>query len=169
MAIVVTSEACDCADTSQRRSGRIEPLKRTQLIEYADVAQLAEQLICNQQVNGSSPFIGFRSEMTANAKSICKQKKAVRKLRFLTVICFANVAHIINELSLVQAQFEKEYGFAKAHFENYVFSVSFATQMLIKSCNNSRLSKLSSNYCIICLTLSFLVWADSRVAKGDRL
>ena len=28
-------------------------------ISYADVAQLAEQLICNQQVNGSSPFIGF--------------------------------------------------------------------------------------------------------------
>ena len=27
--------------------------------KYADVAQLAEQLICNQQVNGSSPFIGF--------------------------------------------------------------------------------------------------------------
>ena len=25
---------------------------------YADVAQLAEQLICNQQVNGSSPLIG---------------------------------------------------------------------------------------------------------------
>ena len=25
---------------------------------FADVAQLAEQLICNQQVNGSSPFIG---------------------------------------------------------------------------------------------------------------
>ena len=23
------------------------------------MAQLAEQLICNQQVNGSSPFIGF--------------------------------------------------------------------------------------------------------------
>ena len=28
-------------------------------IEYADVAQLAEQLICNQQVIGSSPIIGF--------------------------------------------------------------------------------------------------------------
>ena len=27
--------------------------------EYADVAQLAEQLICNQQVIGSSPIIGF--------------------------------------------------------------------------------------------------------------
>ena len=26
--------------------------------EYADVAQLAEQLICNQQVIGSSPIIG---------------------------------------------------------------------------------------------------------------
>ena len=27
-------------------------------ISYADVAQLAEQLICNQQVIGSSPIIG---------------------------------------------------------------------------------------------------------------
>ena len=30
-------------------------------IHYADVAQLAEQLICNQQVIGSSPIIGFIS------------------------------------------------------------------------------------------------------------
>ena len=29
---------------------------------YADVAQLAEQLICNQQVIGSSPIIGFVSK-----------------------------------------------------------------------------------------------------------
>ena len=29
------------------------------LESYADVAQLAEQLICNQQVIGSSPIIGF--------------------------------------------------------------------------------------------------------------
>ena len=29
------------------------------LILYADVAQLAEQLICNQQVIGSSPIIGL--------------------------------------------------------------------------------------------------------------
>ena len=28
---------------------------------YADVAQLAEQLICNQQVIGSSPIIGLKS------------------------------------------------------------------------------------------------------------
>ena len=34
-----------------------KPIVYTQ--QYADVAQLAEQLICNQQVNGSSPFIGF--------------------------------------------------------------------------------------------------------------
>ena len=30
--------------------------------QYADVAQLAEQLICNQQVIGSSPIIGFLKE-----------------------------------------------------------------------------------------------------------
>ena len=29
------------------------------LFEHADVAQLAEQLICNQQVIGSSPIIGL--------------------------------------------------------------------------------------------------------------
>ena len=28
-------------------------------VRFADVAQLAEQLICNQQVIGSSPIIGF--------------------------------------------------------------------------------------------------------------
>ena len=31
----------------------------TQQTSYADVAQLAEQLTCNQQVIGSSPIIGF--------------------------------------------------------------------------------------------------------------
>ena len=31
------------------------------IARYADVAQLAEQLICNQQVIGSSPIIGFVS------------------------------------------------------------------------------------------------------------
>ena len=29
------------------------------VIDNADMAQLAEQLICNQQVIGSSPIIGF--------------------------------------------------------------------------------------------------------------
>ena len=32
------------------------------LEKYADVAQFAEQLICNQQVIGSSPIIGFLKE-----------------------------------------------------------------------------------------------------------
>ena len=36
-----------------------EQLITNQLMIYADVAQLAEQLICNQQVIGSSPIIGF--------------------------------------------------------------------------------------------------------------
>ena len=35
---------------------RFEPVPGRQ---YADVAQPAEQLICNQQVIGSSPIIGF--------------------------------------------------------------------------------------------------------------
>ena len=30
---------------------------------HADVAQLAEQLICNQQVIGSSPIIGFKGNL----------------------------------------------------------------------------------------------------------
>ena len=40
------------------------PIESTDVVRfysliYADVAQLAEQLICNQQVIGSSPIIGF--------------------------------------------------------------------------------------------------------------
>ena len=33
--------------------------RESDIRERADVAQLAEQLICNQQVIGSSPIIGF--------------------------------------------------------------------------------------------------------------
>ena len=33
------------------------------LFKHADVAQLAEQLICNQQVEGSSPPIGFTLDL----------------------------------------------------------------------------------------------------------
>ena len=35
------------------------------ILNYADVAQLAEQLICNQQVIGSSPIIGLNTFCTA--------------------------------------------------------------------------------------------------------
>ena len=31
-------------------------------LNYADMAQLAEQLTCNQQVIGSSPIVGFMVE-----------------------------------------------------------------------------------------------------------
>jgi hypothetical protein len=34
------------------------------------VAQLAEQLICNQQVIGSSPIIGFTAQAVDNLKDI---------------------------------------------------------------------------------------------------
>ena len=43
------------ASALQAEGHRFEPCRS----HFADVAQLAEQLICNQQVNGSSPFIGF--------------------------------------------------------------------------------------------------------------
>ena len=42
--------------------GRAVDYKSAAQIEYADVAQLAEQLICNQQVIGSSPIIGFTTK-----------------------------------------------------------------------------------------------------------
>ena len=49
------------ASALQAEGHRFEPYWShfTLIIVSADVAQLAEQLICNQQVNGSSPFIGF--------------------------------------------------------------------------------------------------------------
>ena len=43
------------ASALQAEGHRFEPC-RSHL--YADVAQLAEQLICNQQVTGSSPVVG---------------------------------------------------------------------------------------------------------------
>ena len=46
-----------------------EQLITNQLINiYADVAQLAEQLICNQQVIGSSPIIGFYNRIIIAVK-----------------------------------------------------------------------------------------------------
>ena len=38
------------------------------MFSYADVAQLAEQLICNQQVIGSSPIIGFMGEFPSGQR-----------------------------------------------------------------------------------------------------
>ncbi len=43
----------------------------------ADVAQLAEQLICNQQVIGSSPIIGFTGFLPVILK-----KQVIRNSRF---------------------------------------------------------------------------------------
>ena len=44
------------ASALQAGGHRFEPCRSH--FTNADVAQLAEQLICNQQVNGSSPLIG---------------------------------------------------------------------------------------------------------------
>ena len=42
------------ASALQAEGHRFEPCRS----HFADVAQLAEQLICNQQVSGSSPLVG---------------------------------------------------------------------------------------------------------------
>ena len=51
------------ASALQAEGHRFEPCRSHYLYikVYADVAQLAEQLICNQQVIGSSPIIGLLS------------------------------------------------------------------------------------------------------------
>ena len=64
---LATSNAWDLssagrASALQAEGHRFEPCRShltNSFISYADVAQLAEQLICNQQVIGSSPIIGF--------------------------------------------------------------------------------------------------------------
>ena len=50
------------ASALQAEGHRFEPCRphfSNQNLVFADMAQLAEQLICNQQVIGSSPIIGF--------------------------------------------------------------------------------------------------------------
>ena len=47
------------APALQAGGHRFEPCWSHFSNKYADMAQLAEQLICNQQVIGSSPIIGF--------------------------------------------------------------------------------------------------------------
>ena len=53
------------ASALQAGGHRFEPYRSHLLFDflYADVAQLAEQLICNQQVIGSSPIIGFKGNL----------------------------------------------------------------------------------------------------------
>ena len=50
-------KSCPCPST-QFTIFYIKELTKL-IFKHADVAQLAEQLICNQQVIGSSPIIGF--------------------------------------------------------------------------------------------------------------
>ena len=69
---------------------------------HADVAQLAEQLICNQQVNGSSPFIGFLGK-----------RKSLRK---------AKDSEVMND---------DLKGILERQFANSVCSLSFALQMTL--------------------------------------
>ena len=57
------------ASALQAEGHRFEPYRSHLFYSYADVAQLAEQLICNQQVIGSSPIIGLHQ--TVNLNGVC--------------------------------------------------------------------------------------------------
>ena len=60
------------ASALQAEGHRFEPYRphiKPNDFTYADVAQLAEQLICNQQVIGSSPIIGLHQ--TVNLNDVC--------------------------------------------------------------------------------------------------
>ena len=60
------------APALQAGGHRFEPCWSHFYLPHADVAQLAEQLICNQQVIGSSPIIGFCIEICITEYNIFK-------------------------------------------------------------------------------------------------
>ena len=60
------------------------PFNDINKISRADVAQLAEQLICNQQVIGSSPIIGSYGWIPERPKGAdCKSVAIASKVRIL--------------------------------------------------------------------------------------
>ena len=75
------------ASALQAEGHRFEPCRSHSLCrvqvhnEFADVAQLAEQLICNQQVIGSSPIIGFMGEFPSGQRG-----QTVNLLAVLSVV-----------------------------------------------------------------------------------
>ena len=66
-----------CADVA--KFSKVDLVNRKQSADYklaarkklhrADVAQLAEQLICNQQVTGSSPVIGLSHQVDSRQQA----------------------------------------------------------------------------------------------------
>ena len=86
---LITSNAWDLssagrASALQAEGHRFEPCRShltNSFISYADVAQLAEQLICNQQVIGLSPIIGFLGEFPSGQRG-----QTVNLLAVLSVV-----------------------------------------------------------------------------------
>ena len=66
IAIIGDLSSAGRASALQAEGHRFEPCRsHLYVIEFADVAQLAEQLTCNQQVIGSSPIVGLRMDSRA--------------------------------------------------------------------------------------------------------
>ena len=72
------------ASALQAEGHRFEPYRP---ISFADVAQLAEQLICNQQVIGSSPIIGLgESQFHMDGFPSGQRGQTVNLLRHASVV-----------------------------------------------------------------------------------
>ena len=71
------------ASALQAEGHRFEPCRPH---TYADVAQLAEQLICNQQVIGSSPIIGLRCKNLMGGFPSGQRGQTVNLLQIASVV-----------------------------------------------------------------------------------
>ncbi len=82
------------ASVLQTEGHRFEPYRSHEsmliccqpLVVYADVAQLAEQLICNQQVIGSSPIIGSEKSYIMDGFPSGQRGQTVNLLQIASVV-----------------------------------------------------------------------------------
>ena len=69
------------ASALQAEGHRFEPYRphiKPNDFTYADVAQLAEQLICNQQVIGSSPIIGLQNSRSSELNNLWMDSRVAK-------------------------------------------------------------------------------------------
>ena len=63
-------------------------------VRFADVAQLAEQLICNQQVIGSSPIIGLQDSRSSELNNFMDGFPSGQRGQTVNLLQIASVVRI---------------------------------------------------------------------------
>ena len=99
---LTTSNAWDLssagrASALQAEGHRFEPCRShltNSFISYADVAQLAEQLICNQQVIGSSPIIGLQNSRSSELNNFMDGFPSGQRGQTVNLLQIASVVRI---------------------------------------------------------------------------